>query len=822
MAAWTPFGTTYLTGTWEAGKPIVPLAWNTYVRDNLLWLYSQRANAQTAVPVTGTPIAVTAGRVAADASVGTGPSQASHVHATPAAWPVTVLVGGTVVGTRDTLNVVSGATVTDVPASATARITFPSAGIWTYGTPGSSIFGDTTLEGSSTAVARATHVHGREQTGTTVGIWGEAFAAPFNGRILGVDGNTGTASTPSLADHVHATTAYWPVVWRTVTVIFPAVPSTSAPSSLLESRPEVEFTSGTGITVTGTDDAPNARINLTFAGASTVTVLPVKVNQQTAPTARSTINFVSATGVSMTASDSGSDNRVNLTISSLSTTGGAGLVVATTTPTVIVASGSSGGSAGISANLSPALHRHAIDPSTASLSAAPVALVVATGASTAGGAQTVSLSRSDHRHASPETWPVAVSLLAGTGGTLVDYAQASAVSPYPQGVVTTSATLPARAGLVIATGTQGSVTTTVTDDPTNQQTVITITKPVVPGSEGYRVLIQRVQIASIATPVSQVTFSSIPQTYTSLEIRWKSATDASVDPGWVPVTLRFAASSALHSSTTITSVANPGTTATANKGAATVTTTSTTATQSIPIGFTPTRTPVEDVFFKRNSVGTVTIPFYARTYRPQVDATCHGKWLNFGFNNPTGISRSAPDYTILTGYIAGPHAYVTTGTMTFSAGTVRTRGYVAHYGFPVVYQTNRALDARFQSPQLYTGSWPITGTAGAPKSVTIHYPTGFDYGSASNQLPIYWSQDIPGAVTGQNAIPTAAAHWFDGCEYYALNNYTIQSAIDSEQPVVESRRVIGRYEGAGPVTWLQIDFGANLVIGNYAELWGIP
>ncbi len=821
MAVWTPFGTTYLTGTWEAGKPIVPAAWNTYVRDNLLWLYAQRANAQTAVPVTGTPVAVTVGRAGADASVGTAPSQASHVHATPATWPVTVLVAGTVVGTRDTINVVSGATVTDVTASATARITFPEAGIWTYGTPGTSAFGDTTLEGSSAAVARATHVHGREQTGTPTTIDGSATAALVSSRTRGVDGNTGTASTPSLADHVHATTAYWPVVWHAMAI--PAVPSTSAPSYFLESRPEVEFTSGTGITVTGADDAPNARINLTFAGASTVTVLPVKANQGTAPTARSTINFVSASGVSMTASDSGPDNRVNLTISGTASAGDAGLIVATTTPTVIVASGSSGGSAGSSALLSPGLHRHAIDPMTASLSAAPVALVAGTAAGTAGGAQTVSLSRSDHRHASPDGWPVAVSLATGTGGTLVDYAQASAVSPYPQGVVQSSATLPARAGLVIATGTQGAVTTTVTDDPTNQQTVITITKPVVPGSEGYRVLIQRVQITSLTTRVSQVTFSAIPQGYTSLELKWKSATDASVDPGWVPVTLRFAASSALHSSTVITSVANPGKTNTANGGAATVSTTSTTTSASIPIGFTPTPTPVEGTTSKRHCVGTVTIPYYTRSFRPQIDATCHGKWLNFGYVNTNGTNRAAPDYTVLTGYITGVSSGL--ATMTWTAGTLRTKGYVAHPGFPSSQQVNRALAAsNYQAPQNYAGTWPITGTTGTPASVSIPYPLNTSYGAAGNQLPLYWSQDIPGAVTASGSTTTAADHWFDGCEWYDYANRTAaeKEVIDRSQPVVESRRIIGRHDSAGPVTWLQVDFGANLLIGNYAELWGIP
>ena len=821
MAVWTPFGTTYLTGTWEAGKPIVPAAWNTYVRDNLLWLYAQRANAQTAVPVTGTPVAVTVGRAGADASVGTAPSQASHVHATPATWPVTVRVAGTVVGTRDTINVVSGATVTDVTASATARITFPEAGIWTYGTPGTSAFGDTTSEGSSTAVARATHVHGREQAGTPTTIDGSATAALVSSRTRGVDGNTGTASTPSLADHVHATTAYWPVVWHAMAI--PAVPSTSAPSYFLESRPEVEFTSGTGITVTGTDDAPNARINLTFAAALAATVLPVKKNQGTAPTARSTINFVSATGVSMTASDSGPDNRVNLTISSLSTAGGTGLVVATTTPTVIVATGTTQGSAGSSALLSPGLHRHAIDPTTASVSAAPVALVVGTAAGAAGGAQTVSLSRSDHRHASPEAWPVAVSLVAGTGGTLVDYAQASTVSPYPQGVVQSSATLPSRAGLVIATGAQGAVTTAVADDPTNQRTVITITKSSSSGSTGIRVLIQRVQITSLATRVSQVTFTQIPQTYPSLELKWKSATDASVDPGWVPVTLRFAPSSALHSSTVISSVANPGKTYTANGGAATVTTTSTTASTSIPIGFTPTPTPVEGYpnwYFMRNCVGTVTIPFHARSFRPQVDATCHGKWLNFGYNNPNGISRAAPDYTILTGYVTAPTG--TTSTLTWTAGTLRTLGYVAWPGVARSDQFSRPLIYNYQSPLNYAGTWPITGTVGAPASVSIYNNGGATYGSAGNQLPIYWSQDIPGAVTAQNAVPTAADHWFDGSEYYAAPYGAQPERISRNQPVVESRRIIGRHDSAGPVTWLQVDFGANLIIGNYAELWGIP
>jgi len=819
MAVWTPFGTTYLTGTWEAGKPIVPAAWNTYVRDNLLWLYAQRTNAQVAVPVSGTPVAVIAGRTAADASVGTGPSQASHVHATPATWPVTVKVAGTVVGTRATLNLVAGATVTDVPASATARISLPESGIWTYGTPGSSAPGDTTQEGSSASVVRATHVHGREQTGTPTTFDTGATAALVSGRTLGVLGNTGTASTASLADHVHATTGYWPVVWRTVAAQSPLAGVTT----ILESRPEVEFTSGAGITVTGADDAPNARINVTFTGASTVTVLPVKANQQTAPTARSTINFVSATGVSMTASDSGPDNRVNLTISGTASAGDAGLIVATTTPTVIVASGSSGGSAGSSALLSPGLHRHAIDPMTASLSASPVALVVGTAASTAGGAQTVSLSRSDHRHASPEAWPVAVSLATGTGGTLVDYAQASAVSPYPQGVVQSSATLPARAGLVIATGTQGAVTTTVTDDPTNQQTVITITKPVVPGSEGYRVLIQRVQITSLTTRVSQVTFSAIPQGYTSLDLKWKSSTDASVDPGWVPVTLRFAASSALHSSTVITSVANPGKTNTANGGAATVSTTSTTASQSIPIGFTPTPTPVEGTTSKRHCVGTVTIPYYTRSFRPQVDATCHGKWLNFGYVNTNGTSRAAPDYTVLTGYITGVSSGL--ATMTWTAGTLRTKGYVAHPGFPGSQQVNRALAAsNYQAPQNYAGTWPIIGTTGTPASVSIPYPLNTSYGAAGNQLPLYWSQDIPGAVTASGATTTAADHWFDGCEWYDYANRTAteKEVIDRSQPVVESRRIIGRHDSAGPVTWLQVDFGANLIVGCYAELWGIP
>jgi len=228
-------------------------------------------------------------------------------------------------------------------------------------------------------------------------------------------------------------------------------------------------------------------------------------------------------------------------------------------------------------------------------------------------------------------------------------------------------------------------------------------------------------------------------------------------------------------------------------------------------------TPVEDsTYFKRNCVGTVTIPFHARSFRPQVDATCHGKWLNFGYANPTGISRAAPDYTVLTGYVTG-------ATLTWTAGTLRTLGSVAWPGSALMNQTNRALSYFSSvSPQSYAGSWPITGTAGAPASVQIFNNSLANYGSATNQLPIYWSQDIPGAVTAQSAVSTAADHWFDHCEYYATPSSFQQEQMSRNQPVVESRRIIGRHDSAGPVTWLQVDFGANLLVGCYAELWGIP
>ncbi len=491
--AWTAPSTvtpTYLTGTLETGKPVSAAAYATYVKANLLDVYTVLGSV-TATYVFANPLPLSIGTLTANGSLASV-SRADHVHGVPPSWGIDVRVRNSAqIAFRPVLNFVSGATATDTGTA--INVTFQQGGFEgpVFAAPGNSVVGHAGSTGTAGTQSRADHRHGRT---------GDLLASTAPGAL--VAGTASTATTDvSLArsDHVHQVPAS----------IGARVILGSDTATALTDRPRIKLAGSTNVTITGAASAAGtSRMIYSVSGASSV-LQTINVSANTAYNsassgvigARSIVNFVSGPYALITVADNATLAKTDVTIASQVQWG--------STSATIGASGNSPGgfgtgnpgSPGTSALLSRTNHGHAFDGTSSLLTASPTSALQWTSAAvtTASLGTNQRLSRSSHVHASPVDWPVDVTV-AGAAPT-------------------SQAALAARAAVTLVAGDNAVITTT--DDGTSTQIKVDTT-----GAGSYASGLDMLATQTVTTPaggVALVSFTGLgayASTYRSLIVRW--------------------------------------------------------------------------------------------------------------------------------------------------------------------------------------------------------------------------------------------------------------------------------------------------------------
>ncbi len=486
-AVWTAFGTTYRTGTLEAGQPILASVWNTYVRDNLQYLFD-RALAGGKISAFGLPVAIVPS-AQGSAGIISEFARGGHVHLTPARWPLAVSVAGAPVGVRDTINFVGGATVTTatlvggvsgvtVAANPEGGTDFAFAGSAQY--PGASNPGDSVDAGTLSVFSQPDHVHQREGSASPLAL------------VPGSAGASGTATSLGLGDHVHGVPAAWPVTW--------VGPTQTTSGQSVATSAIVDFVAAGGyLNIVGNKNATNGWTDLTFTSTGTASSILAYADGTGTGQMRAGINFVAGSQVTLSLAVPTTPQPLDLTVSTQIAYGQTTPVAfrdeaaRTTLPATIsqlyVAGTSYPGTTAFSVN---SLHTHVLD--VGALTAVASGAVVPGAAESAGSGTGAAVAGSNHRHATPAQWPLTIRrIVAGDAGYTV---------------ATRRDTLDFLSG------------TNISAALSNPSGVATVTLTATPAaSTSARIFIDRKVISGNAT--QSVTFSSISQSYAHLEMHGK-------------------------------------------------------------------------------------------------------------------------------------------------------------------------------------------------------------------------------------------------------------------------------------------------------------
>ena len=502
MAVWTPFGTTYLTGTLEAGKPVLPAVWNTYVRDNLQYIYDT-ANATGLTLAYGAPATETAGATAAESTsspVSTALSRSDHRHGAPVVWPITVQIMGAGTYVTDVMNFTSGATVTDNAGTGAIDITVVGVGgaSVVFASPAASAPGNTASGGSAATVSRSTHVHAREGTGNPPD------------QSQGTGASWGSLGTVSLGGHIHPNVGTWAVAPLIVTN---GVVTDFAPTGV--SR--LNLIAGANVTISGADNAGAGRVDVTF-GATAATQTFQVAKDGTTFTSRPKVNFIAGTGVTVAVTDEFAYSRTKITIGGTLTNTLANLgnfnANLEGTPVVVqalvtAAGANPGGSLpGTSTSAAREDHEHQLLETQTALFSATATAVSRTSVTAQGSA--LGMATTGHVHGTPAAWPIPVSTStnAGTNWTAVTPVRPT-INWTATGVVSAAASDNAATNI---TGTTGRTDISITGSSASAATWPLIT---------------RTLLAS--DTAGDFTFTSITQSYRHLLLRYRLRVTANVD-----------------------------------------------------------------------------------------------------------------------------------------------------------------------------------------------------------------------------------------------------------------------------------------------------
>lgn len=490
-AVWTTFGATYLTGTLQVGQPILHGVWNTYVRDNLQYLFDRMLSSGK-ISAFGSPVPI---EPSARASAGTisAFARGGHVHQTPARWPLAVSVGGIAIGVRDVINFgaatvtsatlsggVTGLTVAANAEGGTNFVFAPQTLI-----PAASAPGDSVDTGSVAVFANSDHFHPRETSAAPATI------------IPGSAGAVGTATSLSLGDHVHGVPAAWPATWVGPT-------QTTSGQSVMSSAIVDFVATGDYLAISGEKDSANGWVNLTLSSIGTASSILAYADGTGTGQVRAGLNFIPGAQVSLILEVSAegspaSTNALNLKVSTQIAYGQTTPVTfrdesaRTTLPANInqpyVAGTSYPGTTAFSVN---SRHTHVLD--IPSLVAVASGTVVPGAVASAGSGTGALVAGSSHRHATPAQWPLTIRrIVAGDA-------------------VYTSATR--RDTLDFLSGTN------ITAALSNPSGIATVTLTATPSaSTSARVFLDRKVISGNGT--ASVTFSPISQSYRHLEMHGK-------------------------------------------------------------------------------------------------------------------------------------------------------------------------------------------------------------------------------------------------------------------------------------------------------------
>ena len=502
MAVWTPFGTTYLTGTLEAGKPVLPAVWNTYVRDNMQYIYDT-ANLTGQSVSYGTPSTETAGATAAEGvatPLSTALSRSDHRHAAPTTWPVTVQITGAGSYVADVLNFASGATVTDNAGTGAIDIMVNGAGgaSLTFGDPTASFPGWTATAGVATSVSRSTHVHAREGTGNPVD------------QSQGTAQSLGTSVNTSLGGHIHPNGGTWAIAPLYVTngVVTEVAATGVSRLNLIQ---------GANVTITGVDNAAAQRVDVTFAATAAVQTFQF-AKDGTVFTSRPKVNFIPGTGVTVAVTDDSANARTRISIGGTLTTAlanvgnydgnleGTPVVV----QALVTAAGANpGGSlAGTSTIAAREDHEHQLLETQMALFSTTATAVSRASVNAKG--TSLFMARTGHVHGTPATWPIPLSTSTNAGSTW------TAVTPVRP---TINWTASGQAAVTVSDNTATNVT------GTTGRTDITIAGST-SGASTWP-LITRTLLASDTN--GDFTFTGITQQFRHLLLRYRLRVTANVD-----------------------------------------------------------------------------------------------------------------------------------------------------------------------------------------------------------------------------------------------------------------------------------------------------
>ena len=494
MAVWTPFGTTYLTGTLETGKPVVPAVWNTYVRDNLQYVYdtANLTGQSVSYGATSTEAAGVAVSESLSSPSSTALARSDHRHGAPATWPITVQIAGGSTYVADVVNFTSGATVTDNAGTGAVDITVVGVGgaALAYGTPAASAPGNAATAGVATTVSRSTHVHAREGT-----------ADPLD-QSQGTGAGYGSLGTVSLGGHIHPNGGTWAVAPLYVTGGVATEVAATGVSRL-------NLIAGANVTISGADNPGAGRVDVTF-GATAATQTFQFAKDGTTSTSRTKVNFIAGTGVTVAVADDVTVSRTKITIGGTLATTLANLgnfnANLEGTPVVVqalvtVAGANPGGSLpGTMTSAAREDHEHQLLETQTALFSATASAVSGTSVTWQGSA--LGMATTGHVHGTPATWPIPVSTSTNAGSTW------TAVTPVRPTINWTAS---------------GQVTAAVADNTatnitgTTGRTDISITGSA--SSAATWPLISRTLLAS--DTAGDFTFASITQSYRHLLLRYR-------------------------------------------------------------------------------------------------------------------------------------------------------------------------------------------------------------------------------------------------------------------------------------------------------------
>ncbi|MBU6288846.1 MAG: hypothetical protein KGS10_11850 [Chloroflexi bacterium] len=482
------------------------------------------AQTFTAAQTFSTTLTVTAGgaNIGGDVVVSSGSVTGVTLKAAglTGATQVSRYVGATTSGAPSTGTFSVGDYVIDQSGAIHVCTTGGSPGTWTaignvtYGTPGSSAVGDSAAAGSATTSARSDHRHGRE-----------AFGSPTS-LTFGGSSTDGTSSSPARADHVHGLGA--------------AVTSVTAGNGISISgttTPTItaSIAAGTGISISGT-----TTLSVSATGVQSLTAgAGISVSGTTTPTVTNSgvTSIVAGTNVTV----SGATGAVTVNAPGFATPGSSAIgdTAAAGTATTVSrsdhvhgreAAGTPGASAvgdtasaGVATTVARSDHRHSREAFGTTITASTIGGTAAAGTST-------SVAREDHKHAfpagaAPSALTVSSTQATGTSTSpaLADHVHAMPGSGTPG------------ASAVGDTASAGTATTLALSDHRHSReafgTPVNIDASITSLSAGSLTTVARadhvhtvskvpVLIASttLASDAASYTFTSIPQTYTHLEL----------------------------------------------------------------------------------------------------------------------------------------------------------------------------------------------------------------------------------------------------------------------------------------------------------------